>query len=94
MAEPSSALDIITHPGTVAGGTGAAVMAFMRWLQGKEAQSVATQLALINQRLEQVTLALQKHEGLGERLALAEQTIKALHSRMDAYDAGAGRKRR
>ena len=93
MPDPISAMDVITHPGTVAGGSGITVAAIFRWLQGREARELSTQIALMQQKLDAMAVAMEKHSGMGERLALAEQSLKALHSRMDAYDSNPRRRR-
>ncbi len=76
----------------IVGSTG--VAAFMRWVQGKDAQNVATQLALMRQQLDQLVASAAKHETAGERIALLEQDVKALHERVDALVSVPPKRRR
>lgn len=55
-------------------------------------QDQNTQLAVMQQQLGTLEKLLEKHADIGERLALQEQATKALHARMDAYDAGRRRR--
>lgn len=68
--------------------------AIMNWLRGRDAraasqraadesQRVATELALLRNDLTAVLKSLEKHEGLGERVALLERDMKACHERLD-----------
>ena len=82
MSDPLDIANIATHGGTAILGAGG-VGAFMRWLSGKEAQEVSTQLALMAQKIDQLVMAAAKTEGLGERVALLEAAVKAAHERLD-----------
>lgn len=79
MSEP---LDMMTTAGTALGSSGL-VAGFMRWIAGREAQEVATRLAVMEEQLKTLVQALNKHGDLGERMALVEQSLKAVHDRMD-----------
>lgn len=92
MADPVSAIDVLTHPATTAGGASALVMGFMRWLQGKEAREARDELIAMRKDITQLLEQSKKHEGLNERVALLEAATRALHARMDGYDAK-GRRR-
>lgn len=82
MSEPTDLATIATHLGG-AGGAAAIATALMRWLAGKEATEVATRLALLEAKLDEALKALSKHEAIGERVALLEQSVKAIHERLD-----------
>lgn len=71
-----------TTAGTAIGSSGL-VAAFMRWVAGREAGQVATRLAVIEEQLKTLTAALDRHGELGERVALLEQSVKAVHERLD-----------
>lgn len=71
-----------THGGAALAASGG-VAAFMRWLAGKEAQSVATELALLRNDVTALTKLMEKHADLGERVALLERDVKAAHERLD-----------
>ncbi len=73
---------LATHGGVGLAGAGG-VGAFMRWMQGREALNVATQLALMSQKIDQLMAQSEKHETMAERLALVEQKAAAAHSRID-----------
>jgi len=92
MADGPSLVDVVTHPATTAGGASAIVMGFMRWLQGKEAREARDELIAMRKDITALLESMKKHEGYGERLALLEASNRALHSRMDGYDAK-GRRR-
>lgn len=81
----SDGLDSLTI-GT-SGGVGvlaAAITASIsRFFAGKEAQGVATKLAVIEEQLKTLTSELKRHGEIGERVALLEQSVKALHERFD-----------
>ncbi len=72
----------VTHVGTGLGGAGAVGM-LMKWLQGKEAARMETTLAVLMEKVDQLVKSHEKNEGLAERIALAEQSIKAAHERLD-----------
>lgn len=67
------------------------VAAFMRWVQGKDAQNVATQLALMRQQLDHLAASFAKHENIGERMALLEQDHTALRREVAALVSPAPR---
>jgi hypothetical protein len=71
-----------THAGIGVGG-GGLVAFFMRLMQSKESQEVATRLALLEQSMKVLIDDLKKHGEIGERVALLEQSVKALHERLD-----------
>jgi ABC-type Fe3+ transport system substrate-binding protein len=73
---------VATHGGAVLAASGS-VAGFMRWLAGKEAQSVATELALLRNDVTALTKLMEKHADLGERVALLERDVKAAHERLD-----------
>ena len=78
-------LDLVklgTHAATGMGGAGV-VAAFMRWVAGRESQEVATRLALIEQKLDMLMKESAKHDGLSERVALMEASLRAVHDRLD-----------
>jgi len=78
----------------VAGGGGAGLVAWLsRFFRAKEQQAVATELALLRRDLEGLSKQLEKHENINERVALLEQSVKALHSRFDDVVRGARRRR-
>jgi len=79
MSDP---LDVVTTAGTAIGSSGI-VAGFMRWIAGREAAEVATRLAVIEEQLKQLTSTLAKHGEMGERVALLEQAVKAVHERLD-----------
>lgn len=92
MAEPLTALEVVTHPVTTAGGASVAIMAFMRWIQGKEAREARDELIAMRKDIASLLESMKKHEGLGERVALLEASSRAIHARMDGYDTR-GRRR-
>ncbi len=69
----------------VGGATGAAglVAMVMRWFQSQEQRKVETTLALLVQKVDGISESQKKHDGFGERLALAEQKVDASHRRTD-----------
>lgn len=73
---------VLTSTGSALGGAGL-IGAFMRWAKSKEAEAVTTDLALIKQQLAQLVESSRKHEGMAERVALLEQSVRALHDRLD-----------
>lgn len=103
MGDPD-VTDQLIRTGThiAAGGGGAGIVGLWnKWRSEKRDerlerilndQNVA--LALMKQQLEVIAAELKRHENFGERLALAEQTVKALHERMNAYDGGRARERK
>ena len=93
MGDPVSAIDVITHPATTAGGASALVLAIGRWFQGREAREARDELIAMRKDISALLESMKKHEGFGERLALLEASNRALHSRMDGYDASGRRKR-
>ena len=82
MSDPTDMATLATTGGAAVSSS-ALVAAFMRWLSGREAAEVRTQLALVQQKLDQVAQTLEKHADLGERVALLEASVKALHARLD-----------
>lgn len=82
MSDDVDLVKMGTHAFTGVGG-GGLVAFLMRMFASKEAQEVSTRLALIEQRLADMTSALVKHGDMGERVALLEQSVKALHERLD-----------
>lgn len=82
MSDPTDLANIATHGGVAVAASGG-VGAFMKWLQGREAESVRTELALLRQELTGLAKTLEKHADLGERVALLERDIKAMHERLD-----------
>lgn len=90
MNDPLDIATLATHGGTAVLGAGG-VGALMRWLSGRESQEVATRLALMEQKLDQLVAAADKHDGMGERLALLEQSVRVLHERVDAAAKRRGR---
>lgn len=90
MSDPTTATDLTNLVTTGATGLGSAgaVGLMVRWLFGRQQAEVSTRLAVIEQQLTQLVAAAQKHDGLGERVALLEASMKAAHERLD------GRKRR
>jgi TolA-binding protein len=102
MADPDitdSLVKVASHGG--AGGLGGVIVGLWhKWRSDAREERLEqilqdqnTQLAVMQQQLGTLEKLLEKHSDLGERLALQEQSTKALHARMDAYDAGAGRRR-
>lgn len=92
MADPVSAIDVITHPATTAGGATVGVTMLMRWFQGREAREARDELIAMRKDITALLESMKKHEGYGERLALLEASNRALHARMDGYDSK-GRRR-
>lgn len=82
MADPGDYIAIATHAGSGVGGAGI-VAALMRWVAGKEAGELRTEMALMRQKLDDVAKVLEKHADLGERVALLEASVKAAHERLD-----------
>lgn len=91
MSDPTdpTLLNIGTHAGV--GGLAAAITtAIARIFAGRERdeevkakQEVATRLAVIDEKLGHVQSALDKVGDVGERVALLERDVKALHERLD-----------
>lgn len=75
-------MELGKHVGSGVGGAGLVGFA-MRFLWGKEQTETATRLALIEEKLTRLLEAQTKHDGYGERLALVEQSLKAVHERLD-----------
>lgn len=86
MSDPTDLASIATHGGVAVAASGG-MGAFMRWIQGREAESVRTELALLRQELNALTKIMEKHSDLGERVALIERDVIALHERMDGKRA-------
>ncbi len=84
MSDPLDVTAIVTHPATtgILGASG--VGALMRWLQGKEAASVSTKLALMEQKLDQLVASSTLRAKDGERIALLEQAVRNINDRIDA----------
>lgn len=92
MADIDAANVAVAGGASIISSGGAA--ALVRWLAGRERdrekaeernerEAVRTQLALVQQKLDHVASALEKHAALGERVALLEAAVKALHERVD-----------
>ena len=62
----------LTHGATTLAGAGG-VGALMRWLAGKESEQVATRLALMEQKLDQLVAASEKTASLAERVIEARR---------------------
>jgi hypothetical protein len=102
MSEPMDMTNLAGHglgPGWGVlgwGGVGAWVANFLRSREAreaakeaaKEAAEMARQLALLNQSMVDVKEELKLQRNYGERLALLERDVKALHDRMDARERG------
>lgn len=90
MSDPVAVSDLtgVITTGATGLGSAGAVGLMVRWLFGKQQAEVGTRLAVIEQQLAQLVASAQKHDGLGERVALLEASMKAAHERLD------GRKRR
>jgi hypothetical protein len=58
----------------------------MRWLQGKEAETVTTKLALMEQKLDTLVTNAARTDSMREDVALLKQTVKALHDRVDRVE--------
>jgi len=86
VSEPTDIAALATHLGGAGGAAGVATL-LMRWFAGKEATEVATRLALMEQKLDQLVASLLKHEGLGERVALIEASVTAVHERLDGLQS-------
>lgn len=82
MSDPTDIAAIATHGGAGLAGAGV-VGAFLKWLQGRESVEMATRLALIEQKLDQLVDVGRRGESFGERLALVEQSLKRAHERID-----------
>lgn len=91
MSDPTdpTLINIGTHTG-VGALAAALTTAVSRFFTGREAaeaakasQEVSTRLAVIEEQLKTLTSGLGKHAELGERVALLEQSTKALHERLD-----------
>lgn len=82
MSDPSDLVTVGTHAAS-GGGAGVLVAALMRLFQSREAAAVRTELALLGQQVGALATAIEKQSSLGERVALAEQSLKALHGRVD-----------
>jgi len=81
-----------THLGAGAGGAG--IVAWLsRMFQARESQAVATELALLRNDVTTLAKALERHEALGERVALLEASLRALHERFDSFDQKSRRRR-
>ncbi len=78
-------MQLITHGATGLGGA-AGVGAALKWWQGREAQNSAIQIALMSAKIDQLLVLAEKHERLGERLALVEQSQVAEHKRIDVIE--------
>jgi len=82
VSDGTDLMSLGTHGGV--GALAAAITtAVSRIFAGKEAQAVTTKLAVIEEQLKNLTAAIEKHGELGERVALLEQSVKALHERFD-----------
>ena len=85
MSDPVDMLGLATHGATGIGSGGVAVF-LMRALLGRETTEVSTRLAVIEQQLAQLVASAAKHDGLGERVALLEASLRAYHERMDGLE--------
>lgn len=82
MSDPTDLQAIGTHTGV--GALAAAITtAVARVFAGRESQEVATRLALIEQKLDDIRKDSEKHDGMSERLALLERDVHAMHERLD-----------
>lgn len=93
MSDPIDIAGLASHGGTAILGAGG-VGALMRWLSGKEAQAVSTQLALMEQKIDQLVAGSEKADSMREDVALLKQTVKALHERVDRVEANPPRRGR
>lgn len=82
MSDPTDLATTATQVVTgVGGATGVGL--FMKWLQGREAAKLETQLALLMQKVDSIAENQKKHDSFGERLALVEQKLTAAWERLD-----------
>lgn len=92
MSDPLDFTTLGTHGGIGLGAAGLATW-LQRFFASREAASVSVQLALLTQKVDNIAESVEKHANMGERLALAEASVKAAHLRIDAIEL-AGRRRR
>lgn len=82
MSDPTDLAATATHVASGLGGAGG-VGLLMRLLHSKEAQRMETTLAVLVAKVDQIAESQKKHDNFGERLALVEQSLKAVHERQD-----------
>ena len=72
------------------GGVGIGAAALTTWLgrffASKEQQQIATQLALLSQKMDALSVAVEKHADLGERVGMVEASAKRAHERLDKLE--------
>ncbi len=85
MSDPLDLVTLGTHGGTAAG-TGLLVTWVSRFFASKEQQQIATQLALLAQKLDSLSVSVDKHADLGERVGMVEASAKRSHERLDKIE--------
>jgi len=84
--DPGTLLDLLKLGGGSVGG-GGLVGAIMWVMRNKAEQAIAMNLALLNQRFEQLDKRLEKHEATFEDVVKLRMEYQALHRRLEHTDA-------
>ncbi len=88
MSDPADSMGGIAEHVGLAGGPAVILGIIQRWFHSAAQNKLETTLAVLVAKVDEIAKAQAKHDSYGERLALAEQSVKACHDRLDGLQRG------